>query len=151
MSAETGWLYILSNASTQAYKVGVSTGDPNIRARQLSASSGVATPFAVVYSRFVAFPFKVEAAIHAALDDYRLNTTREFFAVPLRQIIELAEQYKELPERRVTVASNIDNHLPFSWLFASFRDDGEGRALDESERQMCRDLERRLHTGENVH
>lgn len=104
-----------------------------------------------MYSRYVAYPFQVEAALHRALDDYRLNDAREFFAVPLRQIIELAEQYEEIPVRRAAVEADIDKNLSFSWLFSSFADDGEPRDLDAREQALCRELERRTRTGENVH
>lgn len=140
MSAEYGYLYILSNGSIpNAYKVGCSREDPNLRARQLSASSGIPSPFTVVYSRYVVYPFAVESAIHGALDDYRVHDAREFFAAPLRHIIELVEQYEEIPTHRAVELPD----LSFAELFASFPDDGEGRELTNEEREKCRAIEQR--------
>jgi hypothetical protein len=150
-SAEQGWIYCLSNPAFEAYKIGASVHDPALRAKQLSASTSIPHPFTLVYSRRVQFPFTVEAAIHAALDDCRLNDSREFFSTPLRHIIELIEEYEELPDLKETVARDIDKDLHFSWLFASFPDDRSPRTLNEQEQGLCRDLERRLRTGEMIH
>jgi len=121
------------------YKVGVSTNDPIERARQLSASSGVAYPYTVAYQRLVDSPFKVEAALHRMLDQYRLNDSREFFRVRLHKIIELAESYEEVRWESL----EYDREYRFAKLFATFPDDGP-RALTESESAQCRQLEQTI-------
>ncbi len=149
-SAAQGYIYALTNASMEGlYKVGCSTNHPLERARQLSASTSAASPFVVAYHKHVAFPFRAESAIHLALDQYRVNDSREFFRAPLHVIITEFDRCQETPEQRVALAAEME--LPFSWLFSSFPDNEGGRDLTPAEQVLCRDLERRLHTGENVH
>lgn len=141
MSAEIGFIYILSSPMYEAcFKVGCSTIDPIERARQLSASSGVAYPFTVAYQRKLEFPFQVEAAIHRMLDQYRLNDSREFFRLKLHKIIELVETYEEV--RNEFWAPELD--LPYSELFATFSDNGSARELTVKEREEIRLLEQKI-------
>jgi hypothetical protein len=140
MSAEKGWIYCLSNPLLEGcYKVGVSTNDPIERARQLSASSGVPYQFTVAYQRLVDHPFKVEAALHRMLDQYRLNDSREFFRVRLSKIITLAESYEEVRWE----SQEPEREYRFAKLFATFAQDGAPE-LDENERAQCRQLERTI-------
>ncbi len=136
MSAPVGTIYALLNPSFPGYvKVGCSTGCPIERARQLSASSGVPTPFVVGYHRYVADPFKVEALLHRMLASHRVNDSREFFAIPLHKVVELMDRFEEIGALSDT---------PFSELFATFPDDGSGRELTADEMAQCRALEKRL-------
>jgi hypothetical protein len=77
-----GWVYVLTNPSMPGLvKVGMTRGTPEARARDLSRSTGVPRPFAVVASARVGDPEAVEAAVHSALARRRVNTRREFFRV----------------------------------------------------------------------
>lgn len=140
MSAETGYVYLMVCAAMpDLVKVGCSTNDPLLRARQLSASTSAALPFTLAYSRHVNSPFQVEAALHRELDEYRVNDSREFFKVPLHQVITLVERYEE-----VGIPLSCDEiDLSFSELFATFPDDGSPRFLTPSEQERCRELERK--------
>ena len=141
-SAAQGFVYCLINPSMPGLiKIGVSTNNPLERARQLSASTSSPAPFVVAFYRHISYPFAAEAAIHSALDDYRINESREFFKIPLHKAIEEIERFDEVPESR-GISTHID--LPFSELFATFGDDGSGRELTEEEQIKCRDLERKL-------
>lgn len=118
-------------------KVGAATIDPMERARQLSASTSAALPFVLAYSRFVAFPFAVEAALHRELDPYRVNDSREFFRLPLHEVIKLVDTYDEVKS---------GDALPWANLFATFPDDDSPRSLTEHERWQCEQLAARLKT-----
>lgn len=137
MSAEKGWIYVMSNPMFEGcYKIGCATHDPIERAKQLSASSGVPYPYTVCYQRFVDMPFQVEAALHRMLDSYRINDSREFFRIKLHKIIELAESYEEVRWE----AGAYDREYRFAKLFASFPEGPDN--LDENEQRQCRELEK---------
>ncbi len=136
MSAPVGTIYSLLNASFPGYvKVGCTTGCPIERARQLSASSGVPTPFVVGYHRYVADPFKVEALLHKILAPHRVNDSREFFALPLYKVVELMDRFEEIA---------VPSETPWADLFNTFPDDGSSRELTADESAQCRALEERL-------
>lgn len=137
MSAPFGYVYYLINSTfPDCVKVGVTTKHPAERTKELSSSSGVPTPFILVYHKYVADPFKVEALIHRGLGVFRVNESREFFRVELYKIIELIDRFQEVSVRL--------SDTPYADLFVTFPDDGEGRELTEEEQDKCRHLEDRL-------
>lgn len=145
MSAPLGWIYALVNPSMPGLvKVGCTIHDPVLRAKQLSASTSAPVPFVVAYSRRVAVPFQVEAALHRYLAPYRANDSREFFKIPLHEVVRLMDEYEEVPElpplddEDGESAANMD--LPWSELFATFPDDGSGRELTAEEAAECREM-----------
>ncbi len=140
MSASQGYVYVmLCSAMPGLVKIGATLKDPIQRARELSASTSSPVPFVVGYSRFVAFPFQVEAALHQIFDWDRANDSREFFRVPLHKVVEALEKYDEV---KGTYVGNVAT--PFAELFASFPDDDSPRELTEDERFRCRQLEHKL-------
>jgi len=90
----SGFVYILHNPSFRAdrYKVGMTTKTPEERAAQLSAETGVPTPYEVLYSRHVKDCKEVEGLVHRHLADRRLHPRKEFFEVPLRVLIDVLDQ-----------------------------------------------------------
>lgn len=142
MSAPIGYVYILTNPglSEGILKIGCTIHPPLERARQLSASTSAPHPFALAYSRRVALPFQVESQIHEALDQYRINDSREFFKAPLHKVIQLMERYVEVKKEERVSAANMK--LPWAELFATFPDDGEGRELTHEEQAKCQELAR---------
>lgn len=83
---QPGHVYILVNTSMPGLiKIGLTTRDPETRAKELSRSTGVPTPFEVAYSRWVPDCVEVEKAVHAELDQYRVGANREFFQMPVAQ------------------------------------------------------------------
>jgi hypothetical protein len=80
------WIYILSNISIpNTLKIGYTNLTPEIRAKQLSSSTGVVTPFKVEWA-FKCFDGNLlENEIHGALNEYRINNQREFFQVDLEE------------------------------------------------------------------
>lgn len=82
----SGFLYVLQNKAFGAnvLKIGLSTREPNIRAREIyRGSTGVPLPFDIAEAFSVADCKRAESLAHRRLRTYRLNLRREFFRVPL--------------------------------------------------------------------
>jgi hypothetical protein len=62
-------------------KIGMTTSTPDQRARQISAATGVATPWIPVYSFSCYRSDLLEAEIHEHLHYCRVNTHREMFEI----------------------------------------------------------------------
>jgi len=73
-----GWVYVITNPSISGTKVGFSTKDPELRARELS-STGVPYPYVVEYDVLVEHPKKYEQAIHRRLKDEGQGEAKEWF------------------------------------------------------------------------
>lgn len=75
-----GWVYALSNeAMPGLYKIGMTTTDPEIRAKEISHGTGVPLPYTVEMAFFSSDPRRDELAIHEYLQPKRINPSREFF------------------------------------------------------------------------
>lgn len=61
------------------YKVGYSSKDPELRARELSAATASPTKFLLVQAWAVTEGRLAESAAHSALEKFRLSDNREFF------------------------------------------------------------------------
>jgi hypothetical protein len=76
------YVYVLVNKSVpNMVKIGMTTNTPDERARQISAATGVATPWVPVYSFQCYRSDLLEEEIHERLHHYRVNNRREMFAV----------------------------------------------------------------------
>jgi hypothetical protein len=82
----TGYIYILQNPSLggDLLKVGKTTRDPRMRAKELSGTS-LPDSFVVVYFKEVLDCDKAERAVHRLLEPYRHSPNREFFKLPLME------------------------------------------------------------------
>jgi len=75
-----GYIYCLTNeAIPKLVKIGKTTRNPLVRASEISAATGVPTPFEVAWARKVPDMDKAESALHTELAEYRLTRRREFF------------------------------------------------------------------------
>ena len=85
------WVYILSNPSlTNMLKIGYTKHSPEVRAKQISASTGVPIPFKVEWA-FRCFDGEyLEREVHKELETYRIN--KEFFDIPLEEAQEAIEK-----------------------------------------------------------
>lgn len=91
-----GWVYVLSNEYMPGiYKVGMTTTSPETRAKELSSATGVPFPFKVESAYHCEDPARSERDIHAALQDARINDSREFFQEDLEEINGVFEEYCE--------------------------------------------------------
>ncbi len=99
-----GHIYALINPSLNGLvKVGKTTRSPEERAKELSTSTGVPTPFIVGYSCLVSDCDKAESHMHTLLSaqGYRLSDNREFFQATLNQVVKLfieCEQLFSIPD-----------------------------------------------------
>lgn len=82
-----GHLYILSNPSLRRgyLKIGLAAGSVDLRAIQLSRSTSIPQPFEVRFTVPVADVHIAERRVHLLLDDYRVNSSKEFFQLDLRR------------------------------------------------------------------
>ncbi|MEX2579933.1 MAG: GIY-YIG nuclease family protein [Verrucomicrobiales bacterium] len=89
-----GYIYILQNPSLSEthLKIGCTTREPEDRAAEISASTGVPTPFEVAWCSEAADCRWAEETLHRNLAVYRTNTTREFFELDLEEAIRQAER-----------------------------------------------------------
>lgn len=132
---QVGHIYLLGTSAHPYLKIGQTTLDPVLRAKQLSAATASPTPFTVLYSRVVDNCNAVEAKMHEIFADRRVNDGREFFRVSLYEAAIALDglcgdkRFKPKP------------FTPFAEMFASFPDDGSGRELTPEEQARCRALE----------
>lgn len=93
---DPGFIYVLINPSMPGIvKIGKSKNNPENRASELSSATGVPTPFVVAYySQFQDCSF-VESQIHEQLDNRRISSNREFFQVPLKEVIDLIQNVEQ--------------------------------------------------------
>jgi len=85
-------VYILESESMpDMIKIGHTKGNPIDRANQLSKSTGVPTPFNVVYSYNCFNGERIEKATHKHFRQQRVNKQREFFYVELDEAIKVIE------------------------------------------------------------
>lgn len=95
-----GYVYILINKSLDGLiKIGSTTLGAKERAKQLSSSTGIPTPFIVAYEIYVEDCVHFEKRIHNELSEFRINPNREFFRYPLNKAIELIQRLKEAKTR----------------------------------------------------
>jgi hypothetical protein len=80
-----GWIYIITNpAMPGLVKVGYSTKDPTIRAKELG-TTGNPHPYRVIYDALVVGPYTAEQRLHSALAHYQ--EAKEWFRCDARVVI----------------------------------------------------------------
>jgi hypothetical protein len=90
-AGKRGYVYILINPTFTGFlKIGKTSKAPEVRARELSAGTGVPAPYAVAWDVLVNDCDQVERLIHHQLAPARARRDREFFAVPLKRAIAVA-------------------------------------------------------------
>lgn len=107
---EPGFVYALINPSLDGIvKIGSTTRDPEMRAKELSAATGVPTPFIVAYSISVSDALSAEAHVHTALEQrgFRVSENREFFHAKLPEVIECMLQIRS---QDIHLASRPSQH-----------------------------------------
>lgn len=96
-----GFIYVLINPSLEGLvKIGMTTRSTEERCAELSTSSGVPTPFLVVYEEIVNNVAEVEKRIHLYLESlgHRINNKREFFSIPVKVAVKaISEVIKSDP------------------------------------------------------
>ena len=87
------YVYVLVNKSVpNMVKIGMTTSTPDQRARQISAATGVATPWIPVYSFKCYRSDLLEEEIHSHFNYCRVNTHREMFAIDSHTAQKIIEE-----------------------------------------------------------
>jgi hypothetical protein len=83
-----GFVYALGNkAMPGIFKVGMTSGSPHKRAKELSSATGVASPFVVLCYGEYADARAKERSAHERLAEFRWSENREFFKCHLEHVI----------------------------------------------------------------
>jgi hypothetical protein len=87
-----GFVYVLLNPSfPDQVKIGRTEQTSELRAKKLW-TTGVPTPFLVVYDELVSECKTVEEKLHSKFAAYRTSSDREFFRVPVREAIRALQE-----------------------------------------------------------
>lgn len=90
-----GYVYILENDSLKdMVKIGSTSYSGEERAKKLSSSSAVPTPFKVAYQEYVNDYENFEKTLHRIFDENRVNNKREFFRVSTKNVISVIQKLK---------------------------------------------------------
>jgi hypothetical protein len=82
-------------------KIGKTEREPEDRAKELSAGTGVPTPFVVAYAEWFKDCSAAENYVHALLEQkgFRVAQNREFFCAPVKAAIQAIMKAKEQEDR----------------------------------------------------
>ena len=128
----SGYVYCLTNeAIPKLVKIGKTARDPQVRAAEISAATGVPTPFEVAWARKVPDMDKAEAALHAALSDYRLTRRREFFRCTAAEALAHSKKLRSFSAKAPTRnRRNFDVPMGFAMTTVTLGVFGAGIAYD---------------------
>lgn len=87
-SQNSGFIYLMRNAShdLNLFKIGLTTKTVEERARQLSGTSSP-DKFLIIHRWQVSDCILAEKIIHESLDEFRVNSNREFFKIDIEKAI----------------------------------------------------------------
>jgi hypothetical protein len=90
---DPGWIYVMRSAAhpRNVFKIGLTRKEPEERAEKLSSATGLPDGLFVLHEWHVPNCAEMEAQIHARLYPYRVNPGREFFDLPLKDIVQVIE------------------------------------------------------------
>jgi T5orf172 domain len=89
---DPGYVYLLINLTLEGLvKIGKTNRDPSARVKELSASTGVPTPFVLAFDSFFEDCTAAEEYVHTLLKQrgYRIAENKEFFRVPMNEAIKI--------------------------------------------------------------
>ena len=88
-NATAGFVYVLSNPlMPDIIKIGSTERSIKERVSELSATTGVPMPFEIEYFIMTENPKDLEYSLHEEFSVYRVNGNREFFRVPLEEVVK---------------------------------------------------------------
>ncbi|EOV9596830.1 GIY-YIG nuclease family protein [Cronobacter dublinensis] len=120
---QNGFVYVLENSCMPGlYKVGMTTNNPDARAKEISGSTGVPEPFKVMAAFHSRSPRADEQLIHEAFASERVSDKREFFKLGESELETLLSELGSLvgPERN---ASYADLAMSYSLISFSHEED----------------------------
>ena len=87
-----GFVYVLTNnAYPNICKIGMTTGPPEKRLRQIN-NAGVVEDWELAFYKQTGRPYDFEQAIHLKLSEVRNRIDKEFFEIELNNAISLIEE-----------------------------------------------------------
>lgn len=87
------WIYVFSNkAMPNIVKIGYTDRTPDVRAIEVSRSTGVPIPFIVEYGFWCFNAKSLEFELHKYLDQYRVSNEREFFQITVEEAKEAIQK-----------------------------------------------------------
>lgn len=116
-----GFIYILINpAMPGLLKIGRTSGTSEDRAAELSAVTGLPTPFVVACDWITYDCYAAEEEVHAYLETIRYSKDREFFRMPLKEAIAIVSEICEkFDPRLVDEDTNIMRRRPEDGSFSA--------------------------------
>lgn len=104
-----GFVYLLLNPSfPDQVKFGLTAGSPTDRAKKLW-TTGVPTPFIVIFDVLVSDAAEVERRLHVRFEGYRVHRGREFFRIPVREAVRALQEEAEAFELgTLDLAARVD-------------------------------------------
>jgi len=116
--SDKGYVYVLMNPSmNNLVKIGKTERLPTERAKELSSTTGVPTPFIVVYDCYFESCSDAEKFVHTLLEGkgYRVSSHREFFEIPVKDAIDAVmkakEHFGEFKVNNDSLISDLDESL----------------------------------------
>jgi hypothetical protein len=101
-------VYILTNPVMPGLvKIGCTDRPIEERLRELASASGVPVPFECFLAVEVASSREIEAALHQAFADRRVNQKREFFTLSLDRPAAILQLFRKEPGADVTPESDV--------------------------------------------
>lgn len=111
-----GWVYVITNKSLPGLvKIGFSSKDPSLRARQFDEAA-LPHPYEVVYDILVANPFQMEQTIHRYLKSAGLHEKKEWFRCSESEAIDVIRRIadnKHITEK-INISFNSIKKMPLS-------------------------------------
>lgn len=104
---ENGFIYVLKNESMPGvYKIGMTVHTPEQRAKEISSTTGVPSPFSVIAAFHSKNPTKDEKLVHEAWASNRVSPNREFFKLTDAELSDTISELNAVvgPERNGDVA-----------------------------------------------
>ncbi|PSW13226.1 hypothetical protein C9J01_10245 [Photobacterium rosenbergii] len=91
------------DTGAKIYKIGMTTNDPETRARQVSSATGSIMEQVVVHSIEVdeGEALAIEQKCHENFSEFRVNDRREYFSAPLKEIINYLDEFDQVGDDEV--------------------------------------------------
>lgn len=128
----SGYVYCLTNeAIPKLVKIGKTARNPLVRAAEISAATGVPTPFEVSWACKVPDMDVAESALHKALSEYRLTRRREFFRCTPAEALARSKKLPSFAEKKaVRNRRNFDVPMGLAMTTATLGVFGAAVAFD---------------------
>ncbi|EJG1615139.1 GIY-YIG nuclease family protein [Vibrio parahaemolyticus] len=136
----SGYIYCLKNESMPGiYKIGLTTKTVKKRCKEISAATGVPTPFEIVTYKEVDNVDKAEKTVHKLLSRFRLNKSREFFKPDVEERIHFVFACIGLDGEALATESTDELFIAGYWRFYGKKSIDDRRDFSELERSVIAD------------